>query len=121
MQTVNVAVMGHGVVGSGVVEVLLAHEENIAVKAKNKINVKYILDLRDFPGLDYSDRFIKDFDLILKDDSIKVVVEVMGGVHPAYEYALAKENYPRPIGVCLRKLSMMRHEEFLVGTTLSIF
>ena len=89
MQTVNVAVMGHGVVGSGVVEVLLAHEENIAVKAKNKINVKYILDLRDFPGLDYSDRFIKDFDLILKDDSIKVVVEVMGGVHPAYEYVKA--------------------------------
>lgn len=89
MQTVNVAVMGHGVVGSGVVEVLLAHEENIAVKAKNKINVKYILDLRDFPGLDYSDRFIKDFDLILKDDSIKVVVEVMGGVNPAYEYVKA--------------------------------
>lgn len=89
MQTVNVAVMGHGVVGSGVVEVLLDHEENIAAKAKSKINVKYVLDLRDFPGLDYSDRFIKDFDLILKDDSIKVVVEVMGGVHPAYEYVKA--------------------------------
>lgn len=89
MQTVNVAVMGHGVVGSGVVEVLLRHEENISKKAKSKINVKYILDLRDFPGLDYSDRFIKDFDLILKDDSIKVVVEVMGGIHPAYEYVKA--------------------------------
>lgn len=89
MQTVNVAVMGHGVVGSGVVEVLLAHEESIALKAKNKINVKYILDLRDFPGLDYSDRFIKDFNLILKDDSIKVVVEVMGGINPAYEYVKA--------------------------------
>ena len=89
MQTVNVAVMGHGVVGSGVVEVLLSHDNSIAVKAKSNINVKYILDLRDFPGLDYSDRFIKDFDLILKDDSIKVVVEVMGGVHPAYEYVKA--------------------------------
>ena len=89
MQTVNVAVMGHGVVGSGVVEVLLAHEESIALKAKNKINVKYILDLREFPGLDYSDRFIKDFNLILKDDSIKVVVEVMGGINPAYEYVKA--------------------------------
>lgn len=89
MQTVNVAVMGHGVVGSGVVEVLLAHEESIALKAKNKINVKYILDLRDFPGLDYSDRFIKDFNLILKDESIKVVVEVMGGINPAYEYVKA--------------------------------
>ena len=89
MQTVNVAVMGHGVVGSGVVEVLLSHEKNISVKAKSNINVKYILDLRDFPGLDYSDRFIKDFDLILKDDSIKVVVEVMGGTHPAYDYVKA--------------------------------
>ena len=86
MQTVNVAVMGHGVVGSGVVEVLLSHEKNISEKVKSEINVKYILDLRDFPGLDYSDRFIKDFDLILKDESIKVVVEVMGGVNPAYEY-----------------------------------
>lgn len=89
MSVVNVAVMGHGVVGSGVVEVLLDHEENIEKKAKNKINVKYILDLRDFPGLSYSDRFIKDFDLILKDDSIRVVVEVMGGIHPAYEYVKA--------------------------------
>ena len=89
MQTVNVAVMGHGVVGSGVVEVLLAHEESIALKAKNKINVKYILDLREYPGLDYSDRFIKDFNLILKDESIKVVVEVMGGINPAYEYVKA--------------------------------
>jgi len=89
MQTVNVAVMGHGVVGSGVVEVLLSHEKNIAAKVKNEINVKYILDLRDFPGLDYSERFIKDFDLILKDESVKVVVEVMGGIHPAYEYVKA--------------------------------
>ena len=89
MQSVNIAVMGHGVVGSGVVEVLLEHEKNISLKAKSGINVKYILDLRDFPGLDYSDRFIKDFDLILKDDSIKVVVEVMGGLHPAYEFVKA--------------------------------
>lgn len=89
MSVINVAVMGHGVVGSGVVEVLLGHEESIEKKAKSKINVKYILDLRDFPGLDYSDRFIKDFDLILKDDSIRVVVEVMGGIHPAYEYVKA--------------------------------
>lgn len=89
MQTVNIAVMGHGVVGSGVVEVLISHEKNISVKAKSNINVKYILDLRDFPGLDYSDRFIKDFNLILNDDSVKVVVEVMGGLHPAYEYVKA--------------------------------
>ncbi len=89
MSVVNVAVMGHGVVGSGVVEVLLNHEENIAKKAKNTIHVKYILDLRDFPALSYSDRFIKSFDPILKDDSVRVVVEVMGGIHPAYDYVKA--------------------------------
>lgn len=89
MSVVNVAVMGHGVVGSGVVEVLLNHEENIAKKAKNTIHVKYILDLRDFPALSYSDRFIKSFDPILEDDSVKVVVEVMGGIHPAYDYVKA--------------------------------
>ena len=89
MSVVNVAVMGHGVVGSGVVEVLLNHEENIAKKAKNTIHVKYILDLRDFPALSYSDRFIKSFDPILQDDSVRVVVEVMGGIHLAYDYVKA--------------------------------
>lgn len=89
MSVVNVAVMGHGVVGSGVVEVLLNHEENIAKKAKNTIHVKYILDLRDFPALSYSDRFIKSFEPILQDDSVRVVVEVMGGIHPAYDYVKA--------------------------------
>lgn len=89
MSVVNVAVMGHGVVGSGVVEVLLNHEENIAKKAKNTIHVKYILDLRDFPALSYSDRFIKSFDPILQDESVRVVVEVMGGIHPAYDYVKA--------------------------------
>lgn len=89
MSVVNVAVMGHGVVGSGVVEVLLNHEESIAKKAKNTIHVKYILDLRDFPALSYSDRFIKSFDPILQDDSVRVVVEVMGGIHPAYDYVKA--------------------------------
>lgn len=89
MSVVNIAVMGHGVVGSGVVEVLLNHEENIAKKAKKSIHVKYILDLRDFPALSYSDRFIKDFNCILQDDSVQVVVEVMGGIHPAYDYVKA--------------------------------
>ena len=79
MQTVNVAVMGHGVVGSGVVEVLLSHDNSIAVKAKSNINVKYILDLRDFPGDPNEDKMIKDFNIILNDDDVKVVVETMAG------------------------------------------
>ncbi len=84
-----IAVMGHGVVGSGVLEVLTEHSESIARRAKEEIQVKYILDLRDFPDLLYADRFTKDFDLILNDPEVKIVVEVMGGLHPAFEYVKA--------------------------------
>ena len=83
---INVAIMGHGVVGSGVAEILINHADRIAAKAQTQVNVKYVLDLRDFPDLSYSDRFIKDFNTILNDDSVKVVVEVMGGINPAYDF-----------------------------------
>lgn len=85
---VNIAVMGHGVVGSGVVELLLKNHDSIAKKTAGVgINVKYILDLRDFKGTAYDEKFIKDFNVILNDEDIKIVVEVMGGCHPAFEYA----------------------------------
>ena len=83
---IDIAIMGHGVVGSGVAEVILTHNSSIEKKAKRKINIKYILDLRDFPGLDYSDKFIKDFNIILNDPDVKVVAEVMGGVNPAFDF-----------------------------------
>ena len=83
---INVAIMGHGVVGSGVAEILIHHNERISDRVKNGVNVKYILDLRDFPGLSYSDKFTKNFEEILNDDSVKVVAEVMGGVNPAYDF-----------------------------------
>ena len=83
---INVAIMGHGVVGSGVAEILINHNARINEAVKSQVNVKYILDLRDFNGLSYSDKFIKDFNLILNDDEVKVVAEVMGGVNPAYDF-----------------------------------
>lgn len=83
---ISIAIMGHGVVGSGVAEVLLKNNEHIAKKAKSEIRIKYILDLRDFPGLSYSDLFTKDFNVILNDPEVLVVAEVMGGLHPAYEF-----------------------------------
>ena len=86
---INVALMGHGVVGSGVAEILLGHKADIAKKAKEEICLKTILDLRDFEELPYRDLFTKDFASILQDDSIRVVVEVMGGVTFAYEYVKA--------------------------------
>ncbi len=83
---INIAIMGHGVVGSGVAEVLRHNRDIITSKAKNEINIKYILDLREFPDLEYSDLFIKDFEKIINDPDIAVVAEVMGGIHPAYDY-----------------------------------
>lgn len=82
----NIAIMGHGTVGSGVVEVLTKNHAGIVAKAANEINIKYILDIRDFPDLPYSDKFIKDFDIILNDPDVQVVVEVMGGLNPAYDF-----------------------------------
>ena len=83
---VQIAVMGYGVVGSGVVEVLTNHAESIARRAKEEIRIKYILDLREFPEDPLADRFTKSFDDILNDPEVKIVVEVMGGLHPAFEY-----------------------------------
>lgn len=83
---IDVAIMGHGVVGSGVAEILINHSERITSKAGEALNVKYILDLRDFPSIPYSNKFIKDFETIISDDSVKIVAEVMGGINPAYDF-----------------------------------
>ena len=83
---VEIAIMGHGTVGSGVVEVLTRHEATITKRAKEEIRIKYILDLREFPESPLADRFTKSFDDIIGDPSIRIVVEVMGGLHPAYDY-----------------------------------
>lgn len=83
---VEIAIMGHGTVGSGVVEVLTRHEATITKRAKEEIRIKYILDLREFPDSPLADRFTKSFDDIIGDSSIRIVVEVMGGLHPAYDY-----------------------------------
>ncbi|HIY28299.1 MAG TPA: homoserine dehydrogenase [Firmicutes bacterium] len=86
---VEIAIMGFGVVGSGVGEVLREHAESIARRAKEEIHIKYILDLRDFPDSPFAGRFIKDFNTILNDPDIRIVVEVMGGLHPAFDYVKA--------------------------------
>ena len=85
----EIAVMGHGVVGSGVMEVLISHKDSIAKRAKEEVHVKHILDLREFPGLPYSGIFTKDFNTIVNDPQVKIVVEVMGGLEPAYTYVKA--------------------------------
>ena len=82
----QIAVMGHGVVGSGVVEVFYKNRESIQKKAGAEMDIKRILDLQEFPGCPYEDKFTKDFQEILNDPEITVVVETMGGLNPAYHY-----------------------------------
>ena len=82
----EIAVLGFGVVGSGVVEVIDKNSAMITRNAGQRIHVKYILDLRDFPDSPYQDLFVKDFETILSDQDIAVVVEVIGGVGAALEF-----------------------------------
>lgn len=82
----KIAVLGYGTVGSGVVEVLKTNRESIANKAETNIDIKYVLDLRDFPGSDIEDILVKDFDVILNDEEVEVIVEVLGGIEPAYTF-----------------------------------
>ncbi len=83
---IKIAILGYGTIGSGVVEVLNTNKESIAKRAGDEIEVKYILDLRDFPGDPMQDKVIHDYDVIADDPEIQVVVEAMGGVEPAYTF-----------------------------------
>ncbi len=82
----NIAVLGFGVVGSGTVELIYQNYNNIKSKIKDDIQVKYILDRRTFPDSPYNDRITTDFEEIISDESVSVVIEVMGGVEPAYTF-----------------------------------
>lgn len=86
---IAIAILGHGVVGSGVAEVLRNNAEGIAAKAGQSIEVRRILDLRAFPDLPYADLFTTRFEDVLEDADIRIVVETMGGLHPAYDYVKA--------------------------------
>ena len=83
---IQIAVMGYGTVGSGVVEVLSTNEASIDKRVGEEVRVKYVLDLRDFPGDPVESVLVHDFETIVNDPEVKVVVEVMGGVEPAYTF-----------------------------------
>lgn len=86
---VKAAIMGFGTVGSGVYEILRKNSKSIGKKANNEIDIKYILDIRDFDDHPEKNLFTKNFDDILNDSEVCVVAEVMGGLHPAYEFTKA--------------------------------
>ena len=83
---VKVAVLGYGTVGSGIVEVIKTNQDMVNKKAGDEIDVKYILDLRDFPGDPYENLVVHDVEIILNDPEVLVIAEAMGGVEPAYTF-----------------------------------
>ena len=85
----KIAILGFGVVGSGVAEVLTENKHLIEKKLGETIEIKYILDLRDFPDSPFADKVVHNFDIILNDPEISIVAEMMGGSHPAYDFSKA--------------------------------
>lgn len=85
----NVAILGFGTVGSGVYEMLSLNAEKIEKAAGTPIKVKYILDIRDFSDREDAEIFTKDFNVILEDPEVDIVAEVIGGIHPAYDFTKA--------------------------------
>lgn len=81
--------MGYGTIGSGVVEVLATNKDSIAKRAGDEIEVKYVLDLREFLGDPIEDKVVHDYQMIVNDPEVSVVVETMGGVEPAYTFVKA--------------------------------
>ena len=109
-----VAIMGYGVVGSGVASLLEKNHEHIVKKSmQSEMELKYILDRRTFPGDPYEHLVISDFSKILEDDGVKIVVETMGGVHPAYEYVSACLNAGKSVVTSNKELVATKGCELL--------
>ncbi len=83
---INIAVLGYGTVGSGVVEVINKNHASINKRAGQEVNIKYVLDLRDFPGDPVEKVLVHDYSVIVNDPEVKIIVEVMGGIKPAYDF-----------------------------------
>lgn len=84
---IKIAVLGYGTVGSGIYEVIRTNQETIDKKTGDELRVKYVLDLRDFPGDPVEEVLVHDYDVIVNDPEVKIVAEAMGGVEPAYTFA----------------------------------
>lgn len=86
---IKIAIMGYGTIGSGVAEMLEQNRDVIAKQAGQEVELKYVLDLREFPDSPVADRIVHDFKVIEQDEEINIVVETMGGLNPAYPFVKA--------------------------------
>lgn len=98
MNQLNIAVLGYGTVGSGVVEVIEKNKDMVNKKSAAALHIKYILDLRDFPGDPYGDKVVHDFNQILEDEEVTIICETMGGVGAAYQFT--KQALEKGKSVC---------------------
>ncbi|NLK39602.1 MAG: homoserine dehydrogenase, partial [Clostridiales bacterium] len=85
---INIAILGLGVVGSGTADLLTQNCRIIEERTKKKINIKYILDIRDLHQSPYRDKLVRDIDVILADPEVSIVAELIGGSHPAYDFTM---------------------------------
>lgn len=109
----KIAVMGYGTIGSGVVEVLRINKEKIAKRAGEPVEVKYILDLREFPGDPMEDAIVHDYQTIANDPEIGIVVETMGGVEPAYTFVKAMLEAGKQVATSNKNLVAAKGAELI--------
>ena len=105
---IQIAVLGYGTVGSGVVEVIETNHKSINKNAGEDINIKYVLDLRDFPGDPVQKILVHDYEEIVNDPEVKIVVEVMGGIEPAYTFVKRALNAGKSV-VTSNKALVAKH------------
>ena len=85
---IHIAILGLGVVGSGTADLLTRNKELIKTRTGEEVNVKYVLDIRDLPDSPYHDKIVHDVNVILDDPEVAVVIETIGGSHPAYDFSM---------------------------------
>ena len=107
------AIMGYGTIGSGVAEILEGSREKVAKGAGQEIALKYVLDLREFPDSPVADRIIHDFEKIEKDPQVRLVVEAMGGLNPAYPFVKACLNAGKHVATSNKALVAAHGTELL--------
>ena len=109
----KIAVMGYGTIGSGVVDVLRINKEKITKRAGEPVDVKYILDLREFPGDPMEDAIVHDYQTIVNDPEIGIVVETMGGVEPAYTFVKAMLEAGKQVATSNKNLVAAKGAELI--------
>ena len=109
----KIAVMGYGTIGSGVVDVLRINKEKITKRAGEPVDVKYILDLREFPGDPLEDAIVHDYQTIVNDPEIGIVVETMGGVEPAYTFVKAMLEAGKQVATSNKNLVAAKGAELI--------